>query len=114
MGSRRRVAGAQAPWALLLPLAAFGGGLATTLIVYHIASRDGRTDVAIMLLAAFNRVDLPNILTNGGPGTATESLSLHAYIRWRTNVAPVIPAASTVGKLAATCPLGCRFRLAAA
>jgi len=35
----------------LLPLAAFGGGLATTLIVYAIASRGGRTDVATMLLA---------------------------------------------------------------
>ena len=35
----------------LLPLAAFAGGLATTLVVYRIASRDGRTDVATMLLA---------------------------------------------------------------
>ncbi len=34
-----------------LPLAAFGGGLVTTLIVYRIASRDGATDVATMLLA---------------------------------------------------------------
>ncbi len=39
------------PLSLLLPLAAFGGGLVTTLIVYRIASRDGRTDVATMLLA---------------------------------------------------------------
>jgi multiple sugar transport system permease protein len=29
-------------------------------------------------------VDLPNILTNGGPGTATESLTLHAFLAWRT------------------------------
>ena len=35
----------------LLPLAAFAGGLLTTLIVYRIAHRDGRTDVATMLLA---------------------------------------------------------------
>ena len=35
----------------LLPLAAFAGGLLTTLVVYRIASRDGRTDVATMLLA---------------------------------------------------------------
>jgi iron complex transport system permease protein len=34
-----------------LPLAAFAGGLATTLLVHRIASRDGRTDVATMLLA---------------------------------------------------------------
>ena len=37
--------------ALLLPLAAFAGGLGTTLLVYRIASRDGRTEVATMLLA---------------------------------------------------------------
>ena len=37
--------------ALLLPLAAFLGGLVTTLLVYRIASRDGRTEVATMLLA---------------------------------------------------------------
>lgn len=35
----------------LLPLAAFLGGLVATFIVYRIASRDGRTDVATMLLA---------------------------------------------------------------
>jgi iron complex transport system permease protein len=37
--------------AALLPLAAFGGGLVATFAVYRIASRDGRTDVATMLLA---------------------------------------------------------------
>lgn len=37
--------------ASILPLAAFLGGLVTTLIVYRIASRDGRTEVATMLLA---------------------------------------------------------------
>ncbi len=36
---------------LLLPLAAFGGGLATTWLVYRIASHDGRTEVATLLLA---------------------------------------------------------------
>jgi multiple sugar transport system permease protein len=42
------------------------------------------TVVLIRLIEAFKIIDLPNVLTNGGPGTATESLSLHAYIRWRT------------------------------
>jgi multiple sugar transport system permease protein len=42
------------------------------------------TVVLIRMIEAFKIIDLPNILTNGGPGTATESLSLHAYIRWRT------------------------------
>ncbi len=35
----------------ILPAAAFAGGLAATLIVYRIANRDGRTEVATMLLA---------------------------------------------------------------
>jgi len=39
------------PASLLLPLAAFAGGLAATFVVYRIASRDGRTDVATLLLA---------------------------------------------------------------
>lgn len=52
------------PLSLLLPLAAFGGGLATTLIVYRIASRDGRTDVAIMLLAGVAM----NAITAAGVG----------------------------------------------
>jgi multiple sugar transport system permease protein len=40
--------------------------------------------VLIRLIEAFKIVDLPNVLTNGGPGTATESLTLHAFIAWRT------------------------------
>ncbi|MGD9538205.1 MAG: FecCD family ABC transporter permease [Alphaproteobacteria bacterium] len=35
----------------LLPLAAFAGALLTTFVVYRIATREGRTDVATMLLA---------------------------------------------------------------
>lgn len=48
---------------VLLPLAAFGGGLLTTLIVYKIANRDGHTDVATMLLAgvALNAVTAAGI-----------------------------------------------------
>ncbi|MEQ9607008.1 MAG: iron ABC transporter permease [Kiloniellaceae bacterium] len=52
------------PLSLLLPLAAFGGGLATTAVVYRIASRDGRTDVAIMLLAGVAM----NAITAAGVG----------------------------------------------
>jgi iron complex transport system permease protein len=36
---------------LAMPLAAFAGGLATTLLLARIASRDGRTEIAVMLLA---------------------------------------------------------------
>ncbi|MBB4267984.1 FecCD family ABC transporter permease [Roseospira visakhapatnamensis] len=39
------------PGDLLLPLAAFGGGLVAVALVYRIASHDGRTEVATMLLA---------------------------------------------------------------
>jgi multiple sugar transport system permease protein len=42
------------------------------------------TLILIRMIEGFKIVDLPNVLTNGGPGTATESLTLHAYIAWRT------------------------------
>ncbi len=41
------------------------------------------TLILIRLIEAFKIVDIPRILTGGGPGTATESLTLHAYIEWR-------------------------------
>jgi iron complex transport system permease protein len=34
-----------------LPIAAFGGGLVTTILIYAVATREGRTDVATLLLA---------------------------------------------------------------
>lgn len=42
------------------------------------------TVILIRLIEAFKIVDLPNVLTNGGPGTATESLTLYSFISWRT------------------------------
>jgi multiple sugar transport system permease protein len=41
------------------------------------------TVILIRMIEAFKIVDLPNVLTNGGPGTATESLTLHAFFTWR-------------------------------
>jgi multiple sugar transport system permease protein len=41
------------------------------------------TLILIRMIEAFKIVDLPNILTNGGPGTATESLTLQALFAWR-------------------------------
>ena len=35
------------------------------------------------MIEAFKIVDLPNVLTNGGPGIASESLTLHAFMAWR-------------------------------
>ena len=39
--------------------------------------------ILIRMIEAFKIVDLPNILTNGGPGTATETMTLYAYRIWR-------------------------------
>jgi multiple sugar transport system permease protein len=41
------------------------------------------TLILIRMIEAFKIVDLPNVMTNGGPGTATESLTLQAFINWR-------------------------------
>ena len=42
------------------------------------------TVVLIRLIEAFKIIDLPNVLTGGGPGLATKSMTLHAFIAWRT------------------------------
>ena len=41
------------------------------------------TLILIRVIEAFKIVDLPNVLTNGGPGIASESMTLHAYATWR-------------------------------
>lgn len=41
------------------------------------------TVILIRMIEAFKIVDLPNVMTNGGPGTATESLTLQAFFTWR-------------------------------
>jgi multiple sugar transport system permease protein len=41
------------------------------------------TLILIRMIESFKIVDLPNVLTNGGPGTATESLTLQSFITWR-------------------------------
>lgn len=48
---------------LTLPLAAFGGGLFTTLVLYRVATRQGRTSVATMLLAGIALGALAGALT---------------------------------------------------
>jgi multiple sugar transport system permease protein len=42
------------------------------------------TLILIRLIEAFKIIDIPRILTGGGPGIATETLTLHAYIEWRS------------------------------
>jgi multiple sugar transport system permease protein len=42
------------------------------------------TVILIRLIEAFKIIDMPNILTGGGPGTATETMTLQAYSGWRS------------------------------
>jgi ABC-type sugar transport system permease subunit len=41
------------------------------------------TLILIRLIEAFKIIDMPQVLTYGGPGTATEPATLHAYNLWR-------------------------------
>ena len=41
------------------------------------------TVTLIRVIEAFKIVDLPNIMTSGGPGIATESMTLHSFFSWR-------------------------------
>ena len=43
------------------------------------------TVLLIRTIEAFKIVDLPNIMTGGGPGASTESMTLHSYYVWRAN-----------------------------
>jgi len=43
------------------------------------------TVLLIRMIEAFKIVDLPNIMTGGGPGTATESMTLQSMFVWRAN-----------------------------
>jgi multiple sugar transport system permease protein len=42
------------------------------------------TIVLIRIIEGFKIIDMPNILLGGGPGTATQSMTLQAYIDWNT------------------------------
>jgi multiple sugar transport system permease protein len=42
------------------------------------------TIVLIRMIEGFKIIDMPNILLGGGPGTATQSMTLEAYIDWNT------------------------------
>jgi multiple sugar transport system permease protein len=41
------------------------------------------TLILIRIIESFKIVDLPNVMTNGGPGTATESMTLQSFFNWR-------------------------------
>lgn len=53
-------------------------------VIWPAVSPVAATVVLIRMIEAFKIIDLPNVLTNGGPGIATESLTLHSFIDWRT------------------------------
>ncbi len=38
--------------------------------------------ILIRMIEAYKLVDLPRVMTGGGPGTATESVTMHAYSAW--------------------------------
>src|SRR4026209_1774236 len=40
--------------------------------------------VRMRLIEGFKIIDMPQILLGGGPGTATQSMTLQAYIDWNT------------------------------
>ena len=42
------------------------------------------TIVLIRMIEGFKIIDMPNILLGGGPGTATQSVTLQAYLDWQT------------------------------
>ena len=42
------------------------------------------TVILIRLIESFKMIDMPNILTGGGPGTATETMTLQTYYLWRS------------------------------
>jgi len=41
------------------------------------------TVLLIRWIEGFKLIDLPNVMTNGGPGIATESLTLQSWFQWR-------------------------------
>ena len=41
------------------------------------------TVILIRMIEGFKIIDLPNVLTGGGPGTATESVTLQSFQTWR-------------------------------
>ena len=43
------------------------------------------TVLLIRAIEAFKIMDLPNIMTGGGPGSSTESMTLHSVYIWRAN-----------------------------
>jgi multiple sugar transport system permease protein len=41
------------------------------------------TVILIRMIEAFKLIDIPNVMMGGGPGTATETMTLYAYKSWK-------------------------------
>jgi iron complex transport system permease protein len=67
--------------ALALPLAAFAGGLGTTLLLARVATRDGRTDISVMLLAGVALGALASAATGALVFMARDD-QLRAFLFW--------------------------------
>ena len=42
------------------------------------------TVLLIRWIEGFKLVDLPQVLTHGGPGISTETMTMHSWTQWRT------------------------------
>lgn len=47
------------------------------------------TLVLIRMIESFKIIDLPRIMTRGGPGTATESMTLYAFNQWKASATSI-------------------------
>jgi ABC-type sugar transport system permease subunit len=47
------------------------------------------TLILIRMIEAFKIIDLPRIMTRGGPGTATESITLYAFNQWKASASSI-------------------------
>lgn len=47
------------------------------------------TLILIRLIEAFKIIDLPRVMTRGGPGTATESVTLYAFNQWKASATSI-------------------------
>ncbi len=87
------------PQPFMLPAAAFAGGLATTIALYRIATRNGRTSVATMLLAGIALGALSGALT-GLAIYASDDQQLRDFTFWSLGSL----AGGTLQKAALTAP----------
>ena len=53
------------------------------IIIPQIAPVAG-TVLLIRWIEGFKLVDLPQVLTHGGPGISTETMTMHSWTQWRT------------------------------